>query len=354
VRPPAEPGRSDLDRQLDGPRHQIGSRLADERRHVAQVSRGEHGEAGVAHPVGDLDRFGRTLDPLPEVAAEHPAQPAEQVEHAAAKLLVRVGVGERADEKRLGELEVVVSDVEAPNQGLRPLRTRRQRRDQRVGERQRPPRFAGGREMLDLGERTPSRRERVGLRSQPESMPGEVGGDIGRAPQTGTLAGGFEECGNAGVRLGRREREMTGPGVGVAGLLGQARVQTEAGKRAHPPVDHRADERVIEAHLQRLVDDEQPELLGDRQQLLERRLRHDVGQLAHRRRAESRYDLENGQELGRHGLEPAGNGSLDGAGKRETVGQTRGPAVRFEAAGQLDRVERIAGRHGVDPAEQRP
>jgi hypothetical protein len=117
--------------------------------------RGGHLQRLVAGPLRDRERLARGREPGGELAAERAAQEAELVEQAAAQPLVVAGILERLPQEGLAPLEIVALQTGAPDEHLGARGPRRQRRDQAVGERERPAHLAGGREVRDLRERSP-------------------------------------------------------------------------------------------------------------------------------------------------------------------------------------------------------
>jgi hypothetical protein len=119
---------------------------------------------------------------------------------------------------------------------------------------------------------------------------GELRGEVDRAAIASAPGRRFQEPGDGGARLIRRERDVARPYVGVNSTGGEASVQRAPCQGTHPPVDHRADEGVREAHPQVLLHDEQPLALGDGQQRI--RVRERLAQFPHGGRSERRHEVQ--------------------------------------------------------------
>jgi hypothetical protein len=92
---------------------------------------------------------------------------------------------------------------------------------------------------FSISARAPVRVVRLLGRCQPETVPGELGGDVGCAATPRPLGGPFQQLGGGGVHLVRREGEVPCPDVRVRGSGGQARMQRAPRERAQPAVYRR-------------------------------------------------------------------------------------------------------------------
>jgi hypothetical protein len=91
-----------------------------------------------------------------------------------------------------------------------------------------------------------------------------------------------------------------------------------------------------------------------REERVDVRVGQDPPQLCGRGRSERGRGLEQRNQLGWHGLEPSGNRSLERLRQRERPGGRVHRVFGREASRQLEREERVAARHLVDPPERRP
>jgi len=107
-----------------------------------------------------------------------------------------------------------------------------------------------------------------------------------------------------------------------------------------------------EPDLQIRLDDEQAVERRGGEELLEVRLREQVRQLRYRRASQGGDRLVHGDQLVRQRVQPLGDRAGQRAGKGQGLGTARAVAPR-QAAGQLERVERVAARDLVDPAQGR-
>ena len=304
--------------------------------------------------LGDRDRLAQVGDAGGHVAAEHPAQPAEQVEHAAAQQRVVAGVLERAPQQRLAGLEVVVLELRAldsaPPRAPGPGGNSAMSRSASSSARLTSP--AAARWPI-CAEACGARGVRVPGRREPDGVLRELRGQAERARAGRPPRRRLEQRGDLRVRA-RRARARGGSARTSASSARAARraCSDAARERRHPGVDDRADERMREPHLEVLADHEQllrarparaPVEVGAGQQL---------AQLAHRRARRAPRPCRAAARA-RPAARRAAGRSSPGASPGARAGARRRGVAGPDGARELERVQRVAARDLVDPL-QRP
>jgi hypothetical protein len=268
-----------------------------------------------------------------------------------AEPLVRGCVLDSSPQERNAGVHVVVVQVGALDQRVGSAGSGRQAGDEAVGERERTAHLTRDRQILDLRDRAPERRLGVVRRGEAEAVPGEVRGEVYSAAVAGAPRRLFQERGYGDARLVRRQRKVARPHVRIHGADREASVQRAPCQGTHPPVDHRADQRVREAHAQVLLHDEQPLALGDRQQLVG--VGERLAQFPDGGRSERRHEVQKDGELSGHRVEPQRDRRVQRVRKMHTARSALAPRRGRQRPRELDRVEGIAARDLVDPVERR-